>query len=312
MGIATIGIIICHCPAHVVMPTVIKYLMFQGQLANALFLMLSGFGLYYSLSSHYSKGSTSIWSWYKKRYVRILIPYLVLKLFPDFIIALCNPETDWWYYLANLSLITYWRNHDCAWFLSLLVPLYAITPPIYRSLFSNGKVLKKALCYIIPLTLIPILKSDNVILSTIILHIPNVMAFIIGLVLAYYSQKEKSVNMMWFFAAGAFYFLMFFLQHRNFSTWYLSVNFFVLPLLLWVLTIVKKPLPVLVWLGTISLESYLTNTSLPQYVKMIPWNMFSLDINYGNYLGYLIVIVGGLLWAYLIHKASGLLIKKCN
>lgn len=310
MGVATIGILLCHCPAHVSMPSALKYLMFQGQFANALFLLLSGFGMYYSLTSHYSTGNTSIWSWYKRRYVRILVPYLVLKLFPGFILALNNPETDWWYYVANLSLITYWKNHDCPWFLSLLVPLYAITPLLYKSLFSNGKVLRNAICYVIPLTIIPILKSDDIILSTIIQHVPDVMVFVLGLVLGYYSQNKLKLNLIWFFAAGVFYFLMFFVQHRNFSTWYLGVNFFVFPLILMGLEHCKKPLTLLVWLGTISLESYLTNTSLPRYVKMIPWDSFSIIINKCDYFGYLIVIVGGLLWAYLIHRASDIIIKQ--
>ena len=65
----------------------------------------------------------------------------------------------------------------------------------------------------------------------------------------------------------------------------------------------------LLWLGTISLESYLTNTTLPSYVKMIPCHHLSIDINFGNYLGYGIVIIGGLIWAYLIHKLSAVIIK---
>lgn len=310
LGIATIGIIVCHLPQNnVLLPSFLKYIMFQGQFANALFLLLSGLGLYYSLSTFYSKKS-SIWSWYKKRYVRIFVPYLVLKLCPDFIIALQNPDTDWLYYLANLSLITYWKNHDCAWFLSLLIPMYALTPILYKYLLYNSKVLTNTLCLVLPLILIPIINSDNVIISTIFQHIPDVVTFIVGISLGYYSQKKKSINIIWFIVVALIHFLLFFVQHRNFASWYVGVCAIVLPLLLIGLTHLKKPLGWLVLLGSLSLESYLTNTTLPRYVKMINWSVFSFDVNYGNYLGYFIVIVGGLLWAYLIHKLSAVVIKR--
>ena len=102
---------------------------------------------------------------------------------------------------------------------------------------------------------------------------------------------------------------LFFLQHRNYSTWYLGLNFFILPMLLLIIKRYDIKWNWLLWLGTISLESYLTNTTLPSYVKMIPWHHLSIDINFGNYLGYGIVIIGGLIWAYLIHKLSAVIIK---
>lgn len=310
MGVATICIIICHLPQNnVLLPSYLKYIMLQGQFGNALFLLLSGLGLYYSLTKHYSK-DTSIWNWYKKRYVRILVPYLILKICPSLIIALLNTNTDWCYYTANFCLLTYWKYHDCAWFLSLLVPLYALTPILYTCLFRNNKVLINTLYFVVPLTVIPFIKTDNVILGTIIQHIPDVMAFIIGLSLGYYSQKEKSVNVLWFFAMGVMCLALFFVQHRNFASWYMGICFIVLPIILISLKHCKISFSWLTLLGAISLESYLTNTTLPRYVKMINWSVFSFDVNYGNYLGYFIVIVGGLLWAYLIHKLSAVVIKR--
>lgn len=65
-----------------------------------------------------------------------------------------------------------------------------------------------------------------------------------------------------------------------------------------------------VFLGSISLESYLTNTLLPGWINRIPWHLLPVDINYGNYLSYGIVILGGLAWAWLIHRLSRPIISK--
>ena len=43
---------------------------------------------------------------------------------------------------------------------------------------------------------------------------------------------------------------------------------------------------------------------MPNYVRLIPWDEFSYNINYRNYLGYCLVIVGGLIWAFVVHKIS--------
>ena len=308
MGIATLGILFCHCPAHVAMPKMLAYAMFIGQTGNALFMWLSGFGLFYSLSSFYERNE-SITKWYKKRYLRILVPYLIIFLFPGFILAICNSDTDWLRLLSRLTLISYWKYHDCAWFLAVLIPLYAISPLIYRFLLWRNKVWQNAALMALPLTLIPVLQTGEVVVDTIIHHLPDAMAFIIGMVSAFYAKKQTSVNVLWFILGGVICVSLFFLQHRNYSTWYLGLNFFILPMLLLIIKRYDIKWNWLLWLGTISLESYLTNTTLPSYVKMIPWHHLSIDINFGNYLGYGIVIIGGLIWAYLIHKLSAVIIK---
>ena len=309
MGIATLGILLCHCPAHVAMPKILAYCMFIGQTGNALFMWLSGFGLLYSLSSLYERNE-SIANWYRKRYVRILVPYLLIALIPGLFIAICNPNTDWLRWFSRLTLISYWKNHDCAWFLAVLIPLYAISPLIYKCLLWKKKVWQNAILMALPMMLIPILHTGDVIVDTIIHHLPDATAFIIGMTSAYYAKKQASVNVLWFILGGVICLSLFFLQDRNYSTWYLGLNFFILPILLLILKRYDKNWEWLILLGTISLESYLTNTTLPSYVKMIPWDSFSIDINKGNYFGYIIVIVGGLLWAYLIHRASNIIIKK--
>lgn len=309
MGIATLGILLCHCPAHVTMPKLLAYAMFIGQTGNALFLWLSGFGLFYSLSSFYERND-SIVNWYRKRYVRILFPYLILFFFPGFILAICNPDTDWLRLLSRLTLISYWKYHDCAWFLAVLIPLYAVSPLIYKFLLWKNRVWQNTILISIPLTLIPLFHTGDVVIDTIILHLPNSMVFIIGMASAFYSKKQVTVNVLWFISGGVLCVFLFFLQHRNYSTWYVGLNFLILPMLLLFIKRYDIKWNWLIWLGAISLESYLTNTTLPSYVSKIPWDQLPIIINYGNYLGYAIVIVGGIFWAWLIHVVSKPIIQK--
>ena len=300
MGLATLGIIICHCPANnVLMPKVLEYTMFTGKIGVALFFFLSGFGLFYSLS----KNTNSIVSWYKKRYLRLLVPYLLFCLFPGFVEAIIDPNTDWLYYFAKLTFLSYWKNHDCPWFLAVLIPLYAISPFIYRLIIrGNGKVTNWLLLFA-PFTLLPLLQTGNVVLDTICYDMTNGVAFMAGMIIAYYAQQTKAISFWKCLLVGVFYCIMFFFQHRNFSTWYTGLLFISLPIIVYLLDRFKIHWILLSSLGAISLESYLTNTGLPKYVAMIPWEEIGAN-NYGNYLGYTIVIIGGILWAIVLHYAS--------
>ena len=300
MGLATLGIIICHCPGnHVLMPKVLEYLMYIGKTGVALFFFLSGFGLFYSLS----KNTDSLISWYKKRYIRILVPYLVFCLFPGFFEALIDPNTDWLRYIEKLTLISYWKNHDCAWFLAVLIPLYAVCPLFYKVIKYEDSRKLNYLLLLAPFTFLPFIHIENIVLNTICYEMTNGVAFITGMISASYAKKNKSINIFVFLLLGVLYCILFFLQHRNFSTWYTGLLFISLPFLLYLFDRFKIHWIWLSSLGIISLESYLTTTGLPKYVAKFPWEHIGVS-NYGNYLGYTIVVVGGLLWAWAIHSVS--------
>lgn len=309
MGLATLGILVCHCPANgVMMPQSLKYLMYCGKIGVALFMFLSGFGLYYSLS----KNRDSLINWYKKRYIRILVPYLLISLFPGFVFALFSPDTDWLRYFARLSLVSYWKYHDCAWFLAVLLPLYAISPLFFRIINHSERVAVTSLLLMVPFMLLPMLQIGNVVFDTICYESTHCVVFISGMVAAYYAMREQTINVWLFLAMGVICCILFFLQYRNFSSWYNGLFFASMPYVLYLFNnkLNKWMGGIFIFLGSISLESYLTNTLLPGWINRIPWNLLPVDINYGNYLSYGIVILGGLAWAWLIHRLSRPIISK--
>lgn len=128
MGIATILIFIVHAPDNgVMMPNALKTICALGSLGVDLFLLLSGFGLWYSLNRLFiDKTLMGGKHWYSVRYKRILIPYVFI-IGPITILGILQGESVWTSIL-NFSTINYWLNHRGAWFIAMLIPLYAITP----------------------------------------------------------------------------------------------------------------------------------------------------------------------------------------
>lgn len=78
MGLATIGILMCHAHAYdVVPPFPIDKIFGLGQMGVMLFFFLSGVGLSFSLSkADFSCQSTL--KWYRRRFARLLVPYVII------------------------------------------------------------------------------------------------------------------------------------------------------------------------------------------------------------------------------------------
>ena len=128
MGIAAIMIILCHATDYGVrMPNVMAKILMEGGLGVDIFLMLSGIGCYYSLLNF---GAAPIAAWYKRRLIRIFIPYALMQI-PFWVYWLCIGNFDFLNQLYEFSTIKFWTAHHGAWYVALLLPLYVITPPYF-------------------------------------------------------------------------------------------------------------------------------------------------------------------------------------
>ena len=77
MGVATLGVILCHAVGRgVVMPNMLAYLFNLGNYGVDIFLFLSGMSMYFSLNNR--KGS--LFQWYKKRYLKTMLPFLMIAI----------------------------------------------------------------------------------------------------------------------------------------------------------------------------------------------------------------------------------------
>lgn len=131
MGLAAIGILMCHAaPNGVHLPAFVMQLFGLGQIGVSLFFFLSGLGLYFSLSSSPDR---QVRSWYRKRFVRILIPYSLIYA-PALLLECIQTGHTGWYYIYKFSTIAYWFGDGGCWFIALIVPLYLIAPVWKRCL----------------------------------------------------------------------------------------------------------------------------------------------------------------------------------
>ena len=92
-----------------------------------------------------TKRSGNIISWYKKRYVRILLPYSMIAV-PWFLIVTIMEHHSWIDFLFDVSTLSYWLYHRGAWFIAALIPLYLITPLLFKLLIGNKYRLVCLLC----------------------------------------------------------------------------------------------------------------------------------------------------------------------
>lgn len=196
MGIAALMIIFCHAPQYgVAMPSFISSVMQRGGLGVDIFLYLSGVGCWYSLS----KGVT-LKQWYYKRFIRIFIPYFLMQ-FPFWALRIFNGSFSIVDELMVFSTINFWLYHVGAWYVALLIPLYILTPSLYKILELGNRVLI-AFIIIIIITTVCMLKID---MFTGIIHetlrnlqwaFGRVPSFIIGMAMAPLIKKGVKLNIL--------------------------------------------------------------------------------------------------------------------
>lgn len=302
MGLAAIMIIACHAPASgVLMPKLAHTALSIGNFGVDVFLLLSGIGCWFSLN----KDVPSKWGgqFYKKRFYRVYIPYLFIYV-PFNICLLCLGNCGIWDSLSSVLTLEYWLHHRGAWFVSLLVPLYLICP-LLNKLLSGEKKWFMCLAIVLLLTIFSAISldasKDNV-LYNIKFAMSRVPSFIIGMSLGQWCKEGKGISAYWIVALLILY-VVFRTSFRSFNVAYLTVPI-ITCLLIGICRLCEKysVYTFLTFMGTISLESYLTNITLNKLCQAIIPSHISSPIFYGRYLEYAVVIVFGIAVAYLVNK----------
>ena len=315
MGVAAMMIIVCHASGNgVLMPACIKKVLTYGNLGVDIFLFLSGIGCYYSLS----KGINAS-AWYKKRFVRIFIPYALMQI-PFWAYRMSVGQFNLVEELWVFSTVDFWIRHVGAWYVALLVPLYILTPYIYIYVSKNGKYsLYKAFSIIILLLVACNLDIDGTsgnlhnVLHNLQWAFSRVPSFIMGMYLAPFVKRGISVNIVWVFLVVAGLLGLYWGVHQFISK-EIKMPWCLIPLLLiaftWILDNLSKDgrfFKFFSWIGVVSLESYLANIYLggagtvQDAIGRLPFNN---KILYGHYFEYVCVILIGLLLSYIIYEVT--------
>lgn len=305
MGIATLMIILCHANVYgVYMPSIMSRVCGYGNFGVDIFLLVSGVGISYSIQRSGITGLHDLVKWYRKRYSRILIPYLLVSI-TILSVKTVITDGDWLVLLYNLSTLSFWTHHNSAWYVALLIPLYLLSPLFYRIsnmfVFNNIKLGGGMLALAAQVLSMYHFMGENVIWENITFCLCRVTSFFIGMALAPVLKAGHNVNILYVL----FTFLpLYYLSHNLFPNDKFQI-FLVLPIIsmmIWLLEKVsnEKLNNTLVWISRISLESYLCNIYLCVFTKQI-----------GIY-SYIFVIVAGFILSIIFNRTSVLILQRIN
>ena len=310
MGLSAIGIILCHSVVEgVKMNPILAYILGLGNVGVDIFLFLSGVGMYYSI--HNAKRGGVI-AWYKKRYVRILIPYMIITL-PWWIYFSISRDIGLTGFILNVTTLNYWVIHMGAWYVALLIPLYLITPLLaYIVDRSSNRLLVAIITMVSIFILTNNLKPslDDITIKSIVDNIQKAFCrspiYIFGYAIAPQIQQEYKINLCWFLLFFVLQLAMPFIPLINEWQRYCIMAIPFAVILCYVLNVCNNRVRLLCkMIGTISLESYLANVFVSYFLKEIPEMTNNSGVFVGNYLYYSLVVVFGFVYAisaYLLNK----------
>ena len=121
----------------------VGYVLSMGNISVDIFILLSGIGLYYSLSKKPKLGS-----FYLRRLLRIYLPYLLLAV-PYIVYRSLIAEFNFPQFIKAALAINYWTYDDepiVFWYVPSIIAFYLLSPLLYRIIHykERGALLRTA------------------------------------------------------------------------------------------------------------------------------------------------------------------------
>lgn len=315
MGMSIIFIVLLHTHFH--LPFVFHFLRRMGYVYVDLFMMLSGYGLYYSLTKN-----GSLKQFFKKRAIRILptyyslaIIYLVFKFITTRVLF-----TD---VLGVLTTMSFWSGQEMvfSWFAQSLVAFYLASPLLVRAV--NGMKNHWLLVLIAIIFILPFVTTPRLFLA--IFRIP---AFVCGMCFAksikfggneWMESKKTLIFIVGLFGFGLLCFFKFYFQELISSTFGKPYYLIFLPAVMFVpslaillssicnrLSRVGGVINIICKLGNSTFEIYLFQSLLYMIV------LYYIDnINWGNFEWFVIMILS-IIGGNILHLIINSVTKKLN
>ena len=324
MGLAGLFIMICHNSFRGTITPVyefnINYLRPIFQFGVDIFLLLSGFGLYYS----YNK-KPNVPLFYKRRFIRLLPSYFVCAILVVLGYVISNRLT-FIECLKRYSIVGFYIFGDLgSWFIGAIIVLYLLFPLFYKLLKYNRKVfiLANVILFFVSLALEYLIKNVafNGINTVMIARIPT---FSLGMILANetLSNNKKLDNVPWFLwvIINIISLILSVLILKFGLNWvylrgaylFLTLSFLVLMSALFDKIKLKGWLnKLLIILGTVTLETYVIHPIILEFTDSLFKNTIKY-VNVAEGLSQIVAIVFAVIIGYLIHIWVEYVIKKCK
>ena len=219
--------------------------------------------------------------------------------------------------LLELSTIGYWINHQGAWFVAMLIPLYAIVPfhyslcrkmknpELYSMMMIAVIVMVSALNYTIEST------QGQEIIANIKQPLYHMPSFLIGFMLAPFALNNNRVSYFWLIFLPVAIVLIQKFTHFGYWPVFLVLPFVAICCLL-LRYAGRVGSSILCFFGKISLESYLLNGIVGTWIIWYLPRLYESPLNKGCYLSYFIVCVVGTILAYLVNRVSNSMLNRQN
>ncbi len=200
MGIAMLSIIIFHFTQDQFRHGGITFGFFSiyknyiGSVGVDIFLMLSAFGLYYSMKKNNDK-----FMFYYKRYTKVLIPYLLVAI-PFFTWLCIYKKLPFLMFFKEISFYELLRhNHIWYWFIFFICLCYLIFPLLFKFIDKSKSikvVIGKILLLSLLVTLFSILIYNTKVFVAYNIMLLRFFPFFIGLLLGYFSYHKKKFKII--------------------------------------------------------------------------------------------------------------------
>ena len=196
-GFAAAWILLFHMhfqlPNH---PALIPLQWFKasGNAGVEMFLLLSGFGLYGSMSR-----DGSVLSFYRRRFSRVFLPSFIIAAVYYGLIPTSSAS-----YALKLTILPYWLGMKAFWYPPFILGMYLIYPLIFRLQKRCPKAVAVLwlLSYALPFVLKAAIPAYANHAERALTRIP---AFLLGCVLAPKVERDERVSMLWLFPLAAVY-----------------------------------------------------------------------------------------------------------
>lgn len=293
MGVASLMVYFAHVYSYAD-PGVLGTLFTFGNWDVDLFLLMSGFGMCYSMAKR-----PIAHNFYWKRFLRVGVPCLVLAvpfcLLSDVLVA---NRGDRGLFALDVFTLSYWLLHRGAWYVAMLVPLYLLVPLVGWSCRRYGTPVICVATAVLVAAIALCLKAAFVD-TGFALNVANVAqripSFFVGYLLADYLITGKSrggVSVKAATIASVLTLLCWFLTKNTGCTSLLPA----LVIAFWGSAPQELPFErFLEKLGQASLESYLLNI----YVLAFMRDAFG----WAGIVDYLVITVISIVAALLVHHA---------
>lgn len=305
MGIASILVLIVHsftCRVNYY-PQILNSLLSKSLIGVDIFLLVSGFGVYWSLDNNSDK--KNFWLRRAARILPIYLPLVIVFALWKFFGGGQNGNVI--EYLSYVSTISVWRYNSGAWYVAVLIPIYFSAPFIYDRLkkISNGLLFTIVLSVAVYVICALANYASFFTYSTQIHHFSRVISFIIGMYFGKMAKENKSINSCILLLVG----ILLRIGINRILPFSYS-EFALMLIVVAVLTVIfqvgesykyfQKVRQGLRWLGNLSLEIYLINYMLREPLRYYGYMKVSDGTNTDAVL-YLVVVLLTIILAQCYH-----------